>query len=133
MNTNSIIENARAAHVPGGLVAKCVLLEDEQGYVMAIVPASCRVNLERLEQETGRQLELATEPELAEIFVGCEKGAVPPIGHAYDIQTAIDESLLRLPEMYFEEGDHAGLVHVSGNDFRTLGWDASYGHLGHPH
>ena len=132
-HTNSMIESARAAHVPSGLVAKCVLLEDERGYVMAIVPASCRVNLEILEQETGRHLELASESELAEIFVGCEHGAIPPMGRAYNIPTAIDESLLRVPDVYFEEGDHAGLVHVSGSEFRSIGWTMAYGHLGRPH
>lgn len=131
-HTNSMLESARAAHVPVGLVAKCVLLEDARGYVMAIVPASCRVDLDRLEEKTGRHLELASESELAEIFIGCESGAIPPIGQAYNIPTAIDESLLRIPEVYFEEGDHAGLIHVSGDDFRELGWAVSYGHIGRP-
>jgi Ala-tRNA(Pro) deacylase len=132
-HTDSMIESAQAARIPRGLVAKCVLLEDERGYVMAVVPASCRVNLNRLEDETGRHLELATEAELADIFVGCEAGAIPPFGQVYNIPTVIDESLLRLPEVYFEEGDHAGLVHVSGSDFRSIGWNLSYGHLGRPH
>ena len=131
-HTNSMSESARAAHVPRGLVAKCVLFEDERGYLMAVVPASCRVNMDRLERATGRHLELASESELSDIFIGCERGAIPPMGDAYNIPTAIDECLLRVPDVYFEEGDHAGLVHVSGADFRSLGWNTAYGQLGRP-
>ena len=60
-HSSSSMESARAAHVPGGRVAKCVLLEDERGYVMAIIPASCRLEMAELDRALGRHLELATE------------------------------------------------------------------------
>ena len=74
----SSMESARTAGVPSGRLAKCVLLEDERGYVMAIIPASCRLELAEVERELDRHLELASEAELGEIFAGCELGAVPP-------------------------------------------------------
>ena len=42
-HSSTSLESARAAHVPAERVAKCVLLEDEMGYLMAILPASCRI------------------------------------------------------------------------------------------
>lgn len=112
--------SARAANVPEGRVAKCVLLEDECGYLIAVIPASCRLQLDEIEALLGRHLELATESELARIFTGCERGAVPPLGAAFRIPTAIDQSLLRLPDVYFEGGNHEELVHVTGRSFRIL-------------
>ena len=53
MHTSTSRETARVAHVPADRLAKSVILEDERGYVMAIVPASCRVSLEALEVELG--------------------------------------------------------------------------------
>jgi len=129
----TMAETARAAHVPSGRVAKCVLLEDERGYLLAVVPASCRVDLDALDRILGRWLELATESELEEIFEGCNQGAVPPIGGAYNIPMAIDQSLLRLSDVYFEGGDHEELVHVTASGFRELLTGAMPGRIGRPH
>jgi Ala-tRNA(Pro) deacylase len=114
-------------------VAKCVLLEDERGYIMAVVPASCRLDLAEIERLLGRHLTLASEAELAGIFSGCETGAVPPIGAAYNIPTAIDDALLRLPDVYFEAGDHEELVHVSREAFAGLLPHSTHGRYSRPH
>ena len=119
-HTSSSLASAKAAHVPTGRVAKCVLLEDERGYMLAVVPASCRVALDAISEATGRHLQLATEPELDDIFMDCERGAIPPFGAVPPLPIAVDESLLRLPDIYFEAGDHEGLVHVSGAAFKSL-------------
>jgi Ala-tRNA(Pro) deacylase len=124
---------AKAAQVPAGRVAKCVLLEDERGYVLAIVPASCRVRMDVLDETIGRHLELASEGEIEDIYQDCERGAVPPFGATHTIPIAIDESLLRLPDVYFEAGDHEGLVHVSGEVFRTLLGEIPHGRFGTTH
>ncbi len=131
-HTNTALGSARAAHIPSGLVAKCVLLEDERGYVMAVVPASCRVELEAIDQQMGRHLELASESEIGDLFATCEVGAVPPIGDAFNIPSAVDRSLMRLPDTYFEAGDHEGLVHMSGDSFRSLLGSAHEGRFSRP-
>lgn len=132
-HSSTSLESAHAAHIPGGRVAKCVLLEDERGYVMAIVPASCRVQLDEIDAQTGRHLELASEEEIEQIFEGCEKGAIPPFGALYNIPTAIDDSLLRQPDIYFEAGNHLDLVHVSGKVFRELFGASRHGRFSRPH
>ena len=96
------------------------MLEDERGYVMAILPASQRIALPRLNHTLRRTLELASEAEIARLFADCEIGAVPPLGAPYGIPTVIDDSLLNLPEVYFEAGDHEDLVHMRGAAFLTL-------------
>ncbi len=126
------LESAHAAHVPGGRVAKCVLLEDERGYLLAILPASCRLELARVRKQLQRRLEFASEAELGLLFGDCELGAVPPLGAAYGIPTLIDDSLLRMPDVYFEAGDHEDLVHLSGSAFRALLANAQHGRISQP-
>ena len=43
-HSSSSLETARAAHVRPDKLVKPVLLEDERGYVMAVVPASALAN-----------------------------------------------------------------------------------------
>jgi Ala-tRNA(Pro) deacylase len=119
-HTYSSLDSARSAHIPSGRLAKCVLLEDERGYVLAIIPASCRVSFDAIEKQLHRKLELASESELGELFPDCEVGALPPVGAAYNIPTLLDESLLRMPDVYLEAGDHEDLIHLSGDSFKSL-------------
>ena len=63
----------------------------------------------------------------------CAIGAMPPIGEAYNLTTVVDESLLRLPDLYFDAGDHEDLVHVSGMAFRALLRHAVRGRFSRPH
>ena len=111
---------AEAAHIPGAHLAKGTVLRDDRGYLLAIVPASRRVDLGAVHRHFGRPLGLATESEITSLFTDCEPGAVPPLGAAYGIDTVIDESLVDAQDVYFEAGDHQGLIHVSGTDFRRL-------------
>jgi Ala-tRNA(Pro) deacylase len=125
--SRSSLESARAARVPGERLAKSVLLEDERGYVMAVLPASRRISLRDLEEQLERHLELASESELSELFRDCEVGAVPPVGAAFGIPTVVDDSLMNAPDVYFEAGDHEDLVHMRGLEFLTLFTGARHG------
>ncbi len=113
-------QTARRSRVPLHCLAKPVLLEDEFGYVMAVVPAARRVDIDRLGQQLNRQLELATEAEVDDLFQDCEQGAMPPLGTAYRIPTVYDDSLAGLTDVYFEAGDHDDIVHMSGDAFLEL-------------
>lgn len=111
---------AQAAHVPGAQLAKGTLLKDDQGFVIAVVPATRKVDLGTMHRRFGRPLGLATEGELNGLFGDCEPGAVPPLGAAYGIDSILDDSLMEEADVYFEAGDHRGLVHLSGSEFRKL-------------
>ena len=113
----SSLETARHAHVPAAWLAKPVLLEDELGYLMAVVPASNRLDLKRLREELHRELELAREDEITSLFPDCAEGAMPPLGTPYKIPLVYDDALRSLSDVYFEAGDHEDLVHMEGPDF----------------
>ncbi|WP_455199410.1 aminoacyl-tRNA deacylase [Kaarinaea lacus] len=125
--TDSSQETAEAAHVPGDNLAKAVLTEDYRGYLMVVIPANHQVEFDQLDVELDRRLELATEEELADIFIDCEVGAIPPLGEAYGVDVALDDSLASCEDIYFEAGDHSALVHMSGEDFRDIMASAAHG------
>jgi Ala-tRNA(Pro) deacylase len=122
---------AQAAHIPGGRLAKCVILEDDKGYLMAVIPASHKVDLGAVHRQLNRALGLATDQELVELFKDCEPGALPPLGLAYGIDTILDQNLVDAPDIYFEAGDHQALVHVSGSEFLKLMAKAPRGQISH--
>jgi Ala-tRNA(Pro) deacylase len=119
-HSSSSMDTARQVQVSADWVAKPVLLEDERGYVMAIVPASHRIDLGRLNQQLNRELELAGERELADLFHDCERGAMPALGSPYRVPTVYDDALTTAAEVYFEAGDHEDVVHLRGRDFLRL-------------
>lgn len=129
MRTGSSLHTATVAHVPARQIAKGVLLEDESGYLMAVVPATYHVHLGALRQQLGRQVGLATEQDVAQLFTDCDRGAIPPVGDAYGIETVVDEDLMDAPEVYFEAGDHEELIRLQGSDFMRLNAQARRGHF----
>jgi Ala-tRNA(Pro) deacylase len=119
-HSHNSMETAELAHVPGDRLAKSVVLEDDDGFVMAVLPSTCHVRLGRLSRELNRRLRLATETALPGLFGDCELGAVPPVGLAYGMTTVIDDSLADQPEIYFEAGDHEQLIRMNREAFMAL-------------
>ncbi len=75
---------ARAAAVPPDQAAKTIVLHDHGAYLLALVPASERLDLHKLRDLLGasKSLRLAAEEEIATHFAQFEVGAVPPVGDA---------------------------------------------------
>jgi Ala-tRNA(Pro) deacylase len=125
------VSSTHTAHVPGDQLAKSVLLEDETGYLMAVIPSTHRVDLGKLHHRLRRRLGLAIEHEVTELFADCDPGAIPAIGPAYRVATIIDDALLDEPDVYFEAGDHEALVHVSGQTFGAMMAGVPHGQFTH--
>jgi Ala-tRNA(Pro) deacylase len=110
----------RATHVPGDRLAKGVVLTREGGFVVAVVPACAQVRLETIERMLHCPVAIASEDEIGELFPDCDMGAVPPVPEAYAVEALIDDSLEQQPDVYLEGGDHRSLIHLSGEQFRSL-------------
>jgi len=122
--TASSQRTAAAIHRTGYKVAKSVLLKDGESYLLAVLPACHRLHLGQLSQALHRDLELASETEVATTFGDCAVGAIPPAGVLYDLDTIVDEALLEQDDIYFEAGDHEQLIHMKRADFAKLLGDA---------
>jgi Ala-tRNA(Pro) deacylase len=123
--TKSSLETATASAIPAEKVAKAVLLDTEDEYVLAVLPSDRKVELSELRSELGHKPRLADEEQLKSIFQDCDAGAVPPVG--YGLTTVIDSSLERQPDVYFEAGDHKSLVHMNWAEFARLARNARHG------
>jgi Ala-tRNA(Pro) deacylase len=123
------MDTAQVSHVPGDHLAKSVLLRDAQGYLVAVVPATHRLDLDLLGRLLDRPVQLATETEVGALFGDCDFGAIPPCGTAYGLETVVDDALIRQREIWFEGGDHEELVHVDGAQFDALMGAAEHGRI----
>ncbi len=125
------METAEKAHIHGDQVAKCVVLEDKQGFLAAVLPATHKIQFNRLTDLTHRYLKMADEQELADTFGDCVLGAIPPLGTVYNVKVICDDAICEHDDVYFESGDHTDLIHVSGEDFRSLMASAQHGRFSH--
>ena len=119
-HTDSSVDSAKSAHIPLHQMAKAVVLEDSAGFMVAVLPSSNRLNLGWVNEELERNLKLATEAELKALFKDCETGAIPALSNAYGLKVIWDDQLKHASDIYIEAGDHEHLIHLSGDDFRTL-------------
>ncbi len=129
--TSDSAHSAETAHVSGNQLAKSVVLQDQHGFVLAVLPATHHLELDQLHQRLDRRLDFADENAFAEVFNDCEVGAVPPLGQAYGLDVVVDDCISGYTDVYFEAGDHTELVHISGQDFRRLMAGAAHGHFSH--
>ncbi len=109
---------AEVEHVSGKEIAKPVILMADGQFVMAVVPGHKHVDLNKAREAFGcDDLRLADEAEFAEAFIDCERGAEPPLGHLYGMETIID---LRLdsPRVTFRGGSHTQTITMGLEDYR---------------
>jgi Ala-tRNA(Pro) deacylase len=104
--TSSSSETAQRAHVPGDRLAKAVVLADGERYVLAVLPATHRVDTEELGKLLHRRIDLVDEDDFPMLFRDCRPGAVPPIGEAYGLLTIVDDAMTEPPDVYLEAEDH---------------------------
>jgi len=114
-------EVAASAHIPGKALAKTVMVKVDDKMAMAVVPASHRIDFDRLREVAGAsQVELATEDEFKGFFPACDVGAMPPFGNLYDMAVYAAEALAEDEEIAFSAGSHAELIRLSYADYRRL-------------
>ncbi|MFA6115662.1 MAG: YbaK/EbsC family protein [Sphingomonas sp.] len=130
--TATALEIARVCHIPAERLAKAVLLDTDDDYLLAVLPSDRRVDLDELGEEFGAQPHLAQERDLASVFDDCAPGAVPALGVGYGVATIVDDSLEAQPDVYFEGGDHATLIHMEQSEFARLTEQARHGRFSEP-
>ena len=111
---------AQALHVPGREIAKSVLLRTRNGFVLAVIPATHRVDLDEVGECLGEPVEMANEDEMDHIFPDCERGAMPPFGSLYHLETLVDDSLTEDEEIVFEAQTHEDAIRMSYRDFESV-------------
>ena len=112
---------AQEQHVSGKLVAKVVVVKTGNQYALAVLPAHCKVDLERIREVAGApEAALASEDDFARLFPDCELGAMPPFGNLYSLATYVDAALERDEEIFFQAGTHVDTIKMKYADFSRL-------------
>lgn len=117
-HTATSLQSAHAAHVDPARLAKAVLLEGDDGPMVAIIPADQQVRIGQLRRDFGPQLHLADEASIRGLFIDCDPGAVPGLPMAWGVETVWDDSLLARSDIYLEVGDHERLIHLETQRLR---------------
>ncbi len=113
---------ARASGVEPHDAAKDVLLKGGGAYVLAVIPASERLDMRKTREllEEASDLRLATEAEIAADFSQFEVGALPPFGPILDVSQIVDRRLLDHARVLCSGGDHRHSLKVDPNDMVRL-------------
>ncbi len=108
-------------HESGKYVAKPVIVKVDGKYVMCVIAACNKVDMDALKSQLGaKTVELAEEKEIAKIFSDCEVGAEPPFGNLYDLTTILDKAMDKCDHIRFQGGTHKSSVRINMNDYRKL-------------
>ncbi len=114
-------EIAAAAGIPGKELAKTIIVKIDGELAMAVLPASYWVDTERLAKTAGaKKVEIAREEEFADLFPGCDLGAMPPFGNLYGMKVFAAEILAQSREIIFNSGTHRELIRLAYADFERL-------------
>jgi Ala-tRNA(Pro) deacylase len=104
---------AEREHVSGHRVAKVVVVIADGRPVELILPASRRVNLDKLRGVLpAKCARLASEAELQQRFADCELGALPALRHWQDIDVLMDTMLRVDGDIVFPAGTHRDAVRI---------------------
>jgi len=121
---HSPAESAQAAasvmHVPGKDVAKAVALQAGIRPILAVLPASHRINFEKLSAIVGTKVALMDEEQFSELFPDCERGVIPAFGELYGVPVYLDEALAEDPEIVLSAGTHSDDVRLANVDYVQL-------------
>ena len=116
----SPLEAAELAGISPRALYYPVILRDPFGLLMAILPASHKLDFQRLSALLHRNVEPAFQTQLSSHFADCQPGLIPPLGEPYNIRTIIDASLSTPEEVYIVVGDHARLIKLRRKDFMLM-------------
>lgn len=114
-------EVAATQHVPGRELAKVVVARLADGFAMAVLPATSRLDLHKLGDLAGDpHAGLAGEDDLAVLFPGCEVGAMPPFGNLFHVPVYADRRLAEDERIVFEAGTHTETIRMAWRDYARL-------------
>lgn len=112
---------ADLVQVDSGQIAKTVMIYLDGVLSMVVLPASCRIRMDRFSRAMGTELiDLASEQEFEDRFPECEVGAMPPFGRIYEIPMYMYEGFMESGDIVFRAGAHNEVIKMNFKDYKML-------------
>ncbi len=108
---------------------RATLLIDINGVVMVVHGFNSALDMDAVQQLTGRRLQPLTARQCNRLFTDCDPGFQPPIGGAYDIPVLVDEDVLAYPRALMTSGNDHTLIEMDGRALRLSLAGSRGGHL----
>lgn len=100
-----------------GDIAKTLVVKADKIYVLAVLPASRRLDLGKLKKIVkAKKIEIAKENVMKKMFK-VKPGAVTPFGEIYKIPVFIDKSLLKAKKIIAGAGTYEDSVVMAAKNF----------------
>jgi Ala-tRNA(Pro) deacylase len=121
LRTDTAAAEADALGVEPSQVAKTIVLTTPAGFVLAVIPASQRLDMHKVRAflET-KDVELATEEVLAGAYPEFELGAVPPLATAHGDRVIVDVGVRAEESVLIEAGTHEESLKLMSADLIRL-------------
>jgi Ala-tRNA(Pro) deacylase len=112
---------ALRTNVPESEMAKAIVIRIEERYWMAVLRADQRINEQLLKRTfAAKNVHLAHEEDLGNLFPDCQIGAMPPFGNLYGLPVLVEEGLAEDDEIVFNACTHTKAIRMKFNDFKRL-------------
>jgi Ala-tRNA(Pro) deacylase len=114
-------EIAAAESVSAYALAKTVLCEGDELYLLVVLPEAWYVDVRQVGLVAGaRRVRIATADEIAVLFPFSEMGAVPPFGGLIGLPVYLDRQLAEQEFIAFNAGSGRDLIHMKTADFKRV-------------
>jgi Ala-tRNA(Pro) deacylase len=109
---------AQHEHVSGHRVAKVVCVMADGRPFELVLPASRRVDLDRVRDLlSAGEVRLATEQEIEQHFPDCEVGAMPALRHWRGVEVLMDGNLCCGGDIVLTAGTHTDAIRMRFDDW----------------
>lgn len=113
-------ESAKARGVSMKSGAKALLVKGKKGFVLCVMPADRRLDAKKVKKAIkSSSLRFATPEELKQI-TDCEKGAMPPFGHFFNIPLIVDPKLFEEEYIDFNAGSLMHSLKIASRDYERV-------------
>ncbi|MCS7135046.1 MAG: hypothetical protein N3E38_03310 [Candidatus Aenigmarchaeota archaeon] len=108
---------ARGTSLESGAKAIIAKVED---FMMFVLPSNLKIDSRKIKKIfNSKNFRFATDEELYNL-TSCKKGAVPPFGFIFGLETYVDEHLLKQKEINFNAGRNDVSIHMKLKDYLKI-------------
>ncbi|QOQ38727.1 Cys-tRNA(Pro) deacylase [Trueperella pecoris] len=120
MENGYALDTSQVLGIDPRLIFKTLIAKVDSSAVVAVVPASGRLNLKSLAKAAGGKSAAMMEPAQAEKLTGYVTGGISPLGQMRQLPTYIDSSAKQLEKMIVSAGKRTLSASLRPADLASL-------------